>query len=152
MTIYSSSSSTPTGLQPGEELSEHQRQGRAQDRSVGELLADLTQDLITLVRQELTLAKTEMSQKIAHMTQHLGMLIAGGALAYAGVLVLVSSVVLLLIQFGMSAWLSALIVGVVVTAVGGYLVKSGIDSLRKQDLTPHQTIETLKEMKEINHG
>lgn len=143
MTIYSS---TPqTAGTSGEEVSEHHRQGRAQERSVGELLADLTQELITLVRQELTLAKTEMSQKMAHMTQHLGMLMAGGALAYAGVLVIVSSLVLGLIQLGWYPWVAAFVVGAVVSGVGAYLVKSGIDSLRKQDLTPHQTIEALTE-------
>jgi hypothetical protein len=143
MTIYSGTSQT--GLTPLEEGSEHHRQGRAQERSVGELLSDLTQDLMTLVRQEMTLVKTEMSQKMTHMTQHLGMLMAGGALAYAGVLVLVASLVLGLIQLGWSPWVAALVVGALVTGGGAYLVKSGIDSLRKQDLTPHQTIESLTE-------
>lgn len=124
-----------------------QREERKEDKSVGELLTTLTQDLVTLVRQEMMLAKTEMSQKVANVTKNLGVLAAGGALAYAGVLVLVASLVLALIHFGMEAWLAALIVGAVVTGIGGFLVKTGIDAIRKEDLTPHKTIESLKELK-----
>jgi hypothetical protein len=45
----------------------------------------------------------------------------------------------------MEWWVSALLVGVVVAAIGGYLVSKGLNALRQQDLTPSQTVETLKE-------
>ena len=65
-----------------------QQTPQKEDQSIGELLSTLTQDLIMLVKQELTLAKTEMSQKIAHVAKNLGVLVAGGAIAYAGVIIL----------------------------------------------------------------
>jgi hypothetical protein len=42
-------------------------------------------------------------------------------------------------------WLSALLVGLVVVAVGYFLIKKGLDALKREDLAPRQTIETLKE-------
>lgn len=120
-----------------------------EDRSLGELLSELTRDIVTLVRQELSLAKAEMSQKAATVGKQLGMLAFGGALAYAGTLAVVAALILLLAKTGLPLWVSALIVGVVVAGIGGMMVKRGIDSLREQDLTPRQTLETLKE---IQHG
>jgi hypothetical protein len=42
-------------------------------------------------------------------------------------------------------WLSALLVGLVVAGVGYFLVKKGLDALKREDIAPRQTIETLKE-------
>src|SRR3569832_2130681 len=109
-----------------------QRQPQAEprdDRSLGELLSELTQEIITLVRQEMNLAKTEMSQKAAHVGAQAGILAAGGALAYAGVLAIVAAIALGLIQAGLAPWLSALIVGVVVVIVGGVLIGKAVSSI-----------------------
>ena len=128
----------------------YQAPQQKEDRSLGELLGQLSQDTITLVRQELALAKTEMSQKLANVTKNIGMLVAGGALAYAGVLMLVASVALLLTEvFHLPGWVSALLVGAVVTGIGGAMVMKGIGAMRNADLTPHQTLDSLKELK---HG
>jgi len=118
-----------------------------QDRSLGELLAELTQEITTLVRQEITLARVEMTDKAANVGKQLGMLAAGGALAYSGVLAIVAALIILVAQAGLPLWASALIVGVVVAGVGGFLVKKGIDAIKSQDLVPRQTLETLKDLK-----
>jgi xanthine/uracil permease len=115
------------------------------DRSIGELLSDLMRETTTLVRQEITLAKTEMTEKAAEAGRNVGALAVGGAVAYAGLLAIVAALVLILIKMGLSAWLSALIVGVVVAAIGGALVKKGLSSLKGQDMAPRKTIETFKE-------
>ena len=120
-----------------------------EDRSLGELLSQLTQDVVSLVRQEMTLAKAEMSQKAADVGKQLGLLMFGGALAYAGVLALVAALVLVLAKAGIPMWAAALLSGIIVSAVGGLLVMKGINAIRKQDLAPRQTLETLKE---IQHG
>lgn len=120
-----------------------------EDRSLGELLSQLTQDVVTLVRQEMTLAKAEMGQKAADIGKQLGLLAFGGALAYAGVLAMVAALVLVLANAGMPMWAAALLSGIIVAAVGGLLVMKGINAIRKQDFAPRQTLETLKE---IQHG
>jgi len=115
------------------------------DRSLGELFAELTRETSTLVRQEVTLAKTEMTQKASEVGKDVGFLAAGGAVLYAGFLALLAAIILALTGLGMPAWLAALLVGLVVGAVGVFLVQRGRDALRRTNLAPQQTIETLKE-------
>lgn len=114
------------------------------DRSLGELFSDLAQETTTLVRQEITLAKVEMTQKASSVGKDVGFLAAGGAVAYAGLLVILAGVVILLDGI-MPLWLSALLVGLVVAGVGYFLVRKGLDALKQEDLTPRETVETLKE-------
>ena len=121
-------------------------QGR-DDRSLGELFAELAQETSTLVRQEVTLAKTEISQKASRAGRHVGVLAAGGAVAYAGLLAILAGIIFLL-NYVMPLWLSALLVGLVVAVVGYLLVRRALDALKREDFTPQQTMETLKEDKQ----
>lgn len=114
------------------------------DRSLGELFSELAQDTSTLVRQEMTLAKTEMSQKASRVGKDVGFLAAGGAVAYAGLLAVLAGVIVLLGQI-IPMWLSALLVGLVVAGVGYFLVRKGLEALKREELAPRQTIETIKE-------
>lgn len=125
-------------------MSEMNMQPGKTEKSLGELIGDLTREITTLVKQEMTLLKTEMSHKAARAGKDVGMLVGGGAVFYAGVLTLVAAIVLVLDLF-MPLWLSALLVGLVVAGAGGYLVKQGLDALKSEDLAPRQTLETLKE-------
>jgi len=114
------------------------------ERSLGELFSELTREISTLTRQEVALAKTELSAKIGSVGRDLGLVAAGGAVAYAGFLVLLAFVVLLLGTV-MSLWLAALIVGVIVTAIGGWLVWKYWTAFTKVNPTPTETMQTLKE-------
>lgn len=114
------------------------------NRSLGELFSELAQETSTLVRQEVDLAKTEIGQKASRVGKDVGFLAAGGAVAYAGLLAILAAVVVGLDTF-LPLWLAALLVGLVVVAVGYFLVKKGLDALKKEDVAPQQTIETLKE-------
>ncbi len=123
-----------------------------EDRSVGELLGELMRETATLVQQEITLAKTEISHKATQVGSNVGAIVVGGAVMYAGVLSLVAALVLMLVHFHiMDAWVAALIIGVAITLVGGYQVKKGMDALKNLDPAPRQTIQTLKEDKEWVH-
>ena len=114
------------------------------NRSLGELFSELAQETSTLVRQEVNLAKTEMSDKASRAGKHVGVLAAGGALAYAGLLAVLAGIIALLNSV-MPLWASALLVGVVVAVVGYLLVRRGLEALKREDFTPRETIETLKE-------
>ena len=118
-------------------------QGR-DDRSLGELFAELAQETTTLVRHEVNLAKVEMTEKASRAGKHVGFLAAGGAVAYAGLLAIIAGVVFLL-NAVMPLWLAALLVGLVVAVVGYLLVRRGLDALKREDFAPRQTMETLKE-------
>jgi hypothetical protein len=115
------------------------------DRSLGELFSDLAQEISTLVRQEATLAKAELGEKASRVGTNLASLAAGGAIAYAGLLGILAAIIVLLAEAGLAWWASALLVGVVVAAIGGFLVMKGINSLKEIDLAPRQTLESLKE-------
>lgn len=114
------------------------------DRSLGELFSELAQETTTLVRHEVNLAKVEMSDKASRAGKHVGILAAGGAVAYAGLLAILAAVIILLNDV-MPLWVSALLVGVVAAVVGYILIRRGLDALKREDLAPRQTMETLKE-------
>ena len=115
------------------------------DRSLGELFADLARESSTLIRQEVELAKVELSQKASRAGKDVGFLAIGGAVLYAGFLAVLAAIIIALAAAGLPWWLSALLVGVVVLGVGYWLVRKGLDELKRQDLTPRQTLESLKE-------
>ena len=117
------------------------------DRSLGELFAELSRDTSTLLRQEVELAKTEMSEKMTKVGINVGFLAVGGAVAYAGLLFILAAVAIGLAQV-VASWLAALIVGLVVAGIGYFLVQKGLSALKQTNLAPKQTIESLKEDKE----
>lgn len=119
-------------------------QERKDNRSIGELFAELAGETGTLVRQEVALAKTELTQKAARAGKQVGFLVVGGAIAYAALLALMAAAIIGLAQF-IPAWSAALVIGVVFAAVAGWLVAKALHALRETDLAPRQTVETLKE-------
>jgi drug/metabolite transporter (DMT)-like permease len=118
---------------------------RTDDRSLGELLAELSRETGVLVRKEVELATTEMSAKLKVASTHAAVVAAGGALAHAGFLVLLAAIVIGLADMGVPAWLSALIVALAVMLVGYVLVNQGLTKMRSTSIKPVQTMETLKE-------
>ena len=69
-------------------------------RSLGELLRDLGSDAALLIRQELRLARTEIQENARHSLQSLIVILTGGLMAFAGLIVLLSAAVDGLILFG----------------------------------------------------
>jgi len=114
------------------------------ETSVGELIGNISNDLSTLFRQEVELAKAELKQEATKAGKAAGML---GAAAFAGYLVVV------LLSFALVAALSnvmdwgwaALIVAVIWAVVGAVLFVNGRKKLKTVDPTPRRTVETLKE-------
>jgi len=121
-----------------------QSPNRAEDRSLGELFGDLTRESTQLVRQEINLAKTELTEKASKAGKDVGMIAAGGIVAYTGVLALVAFLILGLIALGMAAWISSLLVGLVLAGVGAGMAMAGLKKLRQVDPVPHQSMEALK--------
>lgn len=119
-------------------------QTRSDEPSLGDLFGELSRETSTLVRQEVALAKTEMTQTASEVGKDIGFLLVGGAVAYAGVLVLLSALVLVL-AIVLPAWIAALIVGIVVAGIGYALVQRGLTALKSTSIMPQQTIETLKD-------
>jgi MFS family permease len=125
-----------TGQHAGEDLRE---------RPVGELVKQLADQTSTLVRQEIDLAKAELTQKGKEAGKGAG-LFAGAAvigLLAAGAL---TAFLIMLLDGALANWLSALIVGVVFAAIAGALALAGRNRIqRATPPVPEQTVETLKE-------
>jgi len=115
------------------------------DQSLGDLFAELSRETSDLVREEVSLAKTELTDKAVAVGKDVGFLVAGGAVLYAGFLALIAALIIGLGQAGLTWWVSALIVGIVVAAIGGFLAWQGINNLKQTSLAPQETLTSLKE-------
>ncbi|HEU5132341.1 MAG TPA: phage holin family protein [Pyrinomonadaceae bacterium] len=115
-----------------------------ENRPLGDLFGDLATDMANLVRQEVSLAKVEITQKAKHVGRNVGYLVIGGAVAYAAALAIIAGIIMLLAKV-VPHWGAALIVGAVVGAIGWMLIGKAMAALQQTDLTPHETVETLKE-------
>jgi hypothetical protein len=122
-------------------------------RSFAELLKDLRDESTMLIRQEVALAKTEMSEKAATYGRNAGYLGAGGALAHAGLVVLLLGLAALLysglveagVSHMISGFLAPLIVGGIVVAIGYGLVQKALSAFKRETPVPEKTINSLKE-------
>ena len=115
------------------------------DRSLGELLKQLSQETTRLVHQELELAKAELQQKGKQAGAGAGMFGAAGAIGLA-VLGALTACFILALNAVLPAWLAALLVAVVYGIVAFVLVKQGQAKIKAAGPpVPTQTIETVKE-------
>jgi Flp pilus assembly protein TadB len=115
------------------------------DRSMGELLKQLSEQTTRLVHQELELAKAELTQKGRQAGAGVGLFGGAGALGLAALGALTACFILAL-DAVMPAWLAALLVAVVYGIIAFVLVKQGQARIKRATpLVPEQTIETVKE-------
>jgi hypothetical protein len=117
----------------------------ADDRTVGQMFAELSRETRTLIQQEVQLAKTELSEKATKLAKGAGMIVGGSLIAYGGLLAVLAAIVLALIAFGLPPWIGALLGGGLAAGIGYLLIRSGLAALTPQELMPRKTIETLKE-------
>lgn len=125
------------------------------ERSIGELLREVSNDIGELFRKEVDLAKTELAEKASRVGKSVASLAIGGAVCFAGALVLLAAVVNLvawviaeLASPEVAVGLAPLLVGLVLGGVGYGMVKKALAALRSESLAPEQTTQTLQENKE----
>ena len=128
---------------------------RKEERSIGQLLKELTHESSTLLKQEVNLAKTEMSEKASRVGTNLGAVAVGGAVALLGAIALLLAAVYGLTSIlnnfmnqEVAVWLAPLIVGGILAAVGYSMIKKALDVLKRESLTPQKTTQSLQENKE----
>ncbi len=124
------------------------REPRPRTESLTGLFGDLWRQTTRLVHQEAALAKAELSEKIGHMALGIGGIAAGGAVIFAGFIILLSSAVNALAPYlppNMAAWLSPLIVGLVIIIIGYIIYASGKSALDASNLKPSRTVASLQQ-------
>lgn len=104
---------------------------RPAEESTAHLVQRATDQLSTLVRDELALAKLEISTKAARVGRGAGMLGGAGVIALYGLAGLFTAAALGLVAAGLAAWLAALIVGGALLLLGGVAALVGLGQLRK---------------------
>lgn len=114
-----------------------------EERPIRELISRLSADGSLLVQQEMALAKKEIGEKVSKVSKDAGAIAVGGAVLYAGVLTLVGAAVLIL-ALVMPLWLSALLVGLAVSAIGAVLTIKGKNEIAKVDLMPNKSVDSVK--------
>ncbi len=115
------------------------------DRSIAELLRQLSDQTSTLVRQELDLAKAELTVKAKQAGKGAGMFGGAGVLGLYGVGALTACVILAL-STAVAGWLAALIVAVVYCAIAGVLALTGKNKVQEGvPPVPERTMESVKE-------
>ena len=119
--------------------------------SVGELIGEVAQDLSTLMRQELALAKAEVKEEAVKAGQAAGML---GAAGFAGYMVLLFASIPAwwgLAAVMASGW-AALVVAAVWAVMGAVLFVVGRRRIREVNPKPERTTETVKELPDALKG
>jgi len=114
------------------------------ERSIASLLSDLAGETLLLLRQELALLMAELHEKFSRIGQGAGALGAGALVAFSGWLVLLAAAVLGLATV-VPPWLAALIVALLVLAIGVGLLLFGKNRFDAQALTPQRSLHSLRE-------
>jgi len=115
------------------------------ERTLGQLVADATQDMSTIVRSEITLAKTEITADAKQAGKGAGMFAGAGVMGFLGVVLLLFAAVYGLVAAGLPIWLSFLIVAVLLFVVAGILGLVGKKTVSKVKGKPERTIVTTQE-------
>lgn len=124
-------------------------------RSVSGLMRELRDETTTLLRQEVALAKTEMSEKLSKVTRNAIYFVVGGAIVHLGLIFLLlaasGGLEVAFIDAGMvatSQWLAPLLVGIVIGIVGAALLYKAKASLSTTTMVPEKTVQTIQEDKQ----
>ena len=124
--------------------------GAGQERTIGQLVADASHDLSTLLRAEVSLAKAELKVEAKQAALGAG-LFAGAALFGLLATVLILFAVAYALDLALPTWLSFLIVGVLLLAMAGLLALVGKTRISKVG-PPQRTIDTSKQSIEALKG
>ncbi len=122
-----------------------QQDADLRDRPIGELFGKLSQETSTLIRQEMELARAELSAKAKDAGKGAGLFGGAGAVGLLGAGAITAGIILLL-DLAIAAWLAAIIVGLIYVGIAAFLGLQGRDRVqRATPPVPEQTVETVKE-------
>ena len=122
-----------------------QQDADLRERSIGELFSKLSNETSTLIRQEMALARAEMTEKGKEAGKGAGLFGGAGAVGLLGAGAITAGIILLL-DLAIAAWLAAIIVGLIYAGVAAFLGLKGRDQIQSATPpVPEQTVETVKE-------
>jgi Putative Actinobacterial Holin-X, holin superfamily III len=122
--------------------------------SISELIGDLKESITTFIRKEVELAKKEMSEKMSTYTRNGVKLVVGGSVAYAGLIVFLAGIGLI-IGFGfetlgldttLAVFIGLSIVGILAGSIGALVALQGIKAISAVPPLPEKTIAGIKQL------
>lgn len=111
-----------------------------QERTLGQLVASASQDISTLVRSEIALAKAEVSGQVKKAGVGGGLLAAAGVVVFYSVYFIFTTIAEGIEALGLPRWLSFLIVTVLMLLIAGVLALLGIRKMKTVKPKPEKTI------------
>jgi len=113
-------------------------------KTIGTIVKELMENISTLFRSEIALLKWELKDTIAKVGTGAGLFAGAAFVAIFGVAFLFVTILLVLVRIGVPAWLSALIVTIVLFAVAGVLAMIGKKKFAAAQFVPKESVEQIK--------
>ena len=114
------------------------------NRTLGQIVKELTADISTLFRSEIALLKLEIKDTVAKLGGGAAMFAGAAFVALFGVAFLFVTITLGLVALGVPAWVSSLIVTVVLFAVAGVLALLGKKKFAQVSFVPNESVQQIK--------
>jgi len=121
------------------------QQDDSAERTLGQLVAEATQDISSIVRSEVALAKAEMAADAKKAGLGVGMFATAGVFAFLALILLLIAAAFGLVALGLSPWLAFLIVALVLLIIGAVLVLVGKRSIDSVQGKPERAIKSTQE-------
>jgi hypothetical protein len=124
----------------------------AADRTLGQLVADASRDLSTIVRSEVALAKAELKSDVKAGATGVALFLVAGVLAFLALILLLIAAAFGLVAAGLDAWLAFLIVAaalLVVTLILALVGKARLSRMRPPERTARTSKQAVASLKAI---
>jgi amino acid transporter len=115
------------------------------ERSLGQLVADATHDISSIVHSEIALAKAEVGADAKRAGLGAGMFIVAGVLAFLALILVLFAAVYGLVEAGLDEWASFLTVAGVLLLVCVILGLVGVKSFKRLNGKPERTIKSAQD-------
>ncbi|MDQ1482563.1 MAG: hypothetical protein QOF35_639 [Actinomycetota bacterium] len=117
----------------------------ALERTLGQLVADATQDISSMVRSEVALAKAEMSGDAKKAGAGVALFVVAGVLGFLALVMLLGAAAFGLVAAGLAPWLAFLIVAGVLLLLGAVLALVGKSSVGRVKGKPERAIKSAQD-------
>ena len=114
------------------------------EKSIGTIVKELMENISTLFRSEIALLKWELKDTFAKVGTGAGLFAGAAFVALFGLAFLFVTIVLGLVALGVPAWLSSLIVTVVLFVVAGVLAAIGRKKFAAAEFVPRESVDQIK--------
>jgi hypothetical protein len=113
-------------------------------RTVAELLSDVVNQFTKLIRNEMAIARAEVTAKATEAAVGAGLLIGGALLLIPAVVLLLMALAAWLVDLGLASSVANLIAGVVGLLISGGLAYAGKSRLSADHLKPKRTMSEIE--------